>query len=197
MSAAGHIALRGVRVHNLKSIDLDIPAARIDRLLRTERQRQEQPGARYALRRRTTPLHREFFGLHAAVLAAAGEAGGRADRRHSARHRRDRQEHQPIEPIDRGHRHGDERLSAAVVCQDRAYVLPPVRPRGALRKPAKRRRNPRRAAAGHALHDRLRLPRCPRRRRSNRWRPHCARTDSFVRFSTGGWSKSRGRRRHG
>ena len=25
MSAAGHIALRGVRVHNLKSLDLDVP----------------------------------------------------------------------------------------------------------------------------------------------------------------------------
>ncbi len=47
------------------------PATEADRVLRAERQRQEQPGAGYALRRRTTPIHREFFGLHAAISPAA------------------------------------------------------------------------------------------------------------------------------
>ena len=138
-------------------------AAGIDRFLRPQRQRQEQPGARHPLRRRATPLHRELLRLHAAVLAAAGEAGSRTDRRHSARHRRDRQEHQPIEPIDGRHRHRNERLSAAVVCEDRPYVLPAMRPRSALRESAERGRDARRSAAAHALHDRVRLP------RSERW----------------------------
>ena len=160
MTAAGHIALRGVRVHNLKSIDLDIPQRNLIVLLRPQRQRQEQPGPGYALCRRATPLHRELFGLHAAVSPTAGKARSRADRRHPAGHRRDRQEHQPIEPIDRRHGHRDERLSAAAVCQDRAYVLPAVRPRSALRQSAERGGDAGRTAAGHALHDRVPLSSC-------------------------------------
>ena len=38
-----------------------------------------------------------------------------------------RQEHQPLQPLDRGHGHRNERLSAAAVCQDRPRVLPAVR----------------------------------------------------------------------
>ena len=166
--------LRGVKVHNLKSIDLDIPRRKLIVLLRTQRQRQEQPGAGHALRRRAAALHRELFRLHAAVPAAAGKARGRTDRRHPAGHRRDRQEHQPLQPLDRGHGHRSGRLSAAAVCQDRPRLLPqcgrevrcdtPAEHGRAARRPAGRARAPGRlrpdcpprsdlAAAGRALRE--------------------------------------------
>ncbi len=75
------------------------PAPQTRRALRTQRQRQEQPGPGHALRRRAAALYRELFGLHAAIPRPPGEAGSRADRRHSARHRRDRGRRQPIEPM--------------------------------------------------------------------------------------------------
>ena len=135
---ARSITLRGVAVHNLKQIDLDIPHRQAGRALRPERQRQDQPGPRHALCRRAAALHRQFFGLHAAVPRAAGKAGRRADRRHSAGHRGDAQEHQPLQPLDRRHHHRDQRLPAAAVCQDR----PASFASNAARKFAATRRKP-------------------------------------------------------
>ena len=138
---AGFISLRGVAVHNLKEVDLDIPHRRLVVALRAERQRQNEPGPRHAVCRGAAAVHRQLFGLHAAVSGAAGKAGGRADRRHSAGHRRHAQEHQPLQPLDRRHHHRDERLPAAAVRQDRPRLLLAMRPGSA--PPHARKRRPR------------------------------------------------------
>ena len=80
-----YISLRGVEVHNLKSVDLDIPHRKLVVFCGLSGSGKTQPGARHALRRRAAALHRNFFGLHAAVLATPGTAGGGKNHRPSAR----------------------------------------------------------------------------------------------------------------
>ncbi len=152
MSGKGHISLRGVSVHNLKSVDLDIPRGKLVVFCGLSGSGKSEPGVRYALCRRATAVHRELFGLYAAVSRPAGKARCRADRRPAAGHRGYRRRRQSVEPRDR--RHGDRsgRLPAAAVRQDRQSVLPQVRPRGQARDAAERRGGVGRTARRHAVY---------------------------------------------
>ena len=176
MSSAGHIALRGVRVHNLKSIDLDIPHRKLvvlcglsgsgksslalDTLYAEGQRRYIESFSAYTrqfLQRLEKPEAERIDGI-------------------PARYRRDQQEREPVEPIDRRHGHRDQRLFAAAVCQDRPRFLPQVWAGSAMRQPAKRRRDLDEASRRQPLHDRLPLASCPTAAPSKHWPPAFART---------------------
>ena len=152
MGAEGHIALRGVKVHNLKSIDLDIPHRKLivfcglsgsgksslalDTLYAEGQRRYIESFSAYTrqfLQRLEKPEAERIDGIPPAIAVT-------------------RQQHQPLEPLDRGHGHRSRRLSAAVVRQDRPRLLPQVRTGGPLRYAAEHGRTPDCLAAGHALH---------------------------------------------
>ncbi len=61
------IRLRGVRVHNLKGIDLDLPLDRLIVFLGRQRVGQELARFRHALCRGTATLHRDIFELYPPV----------------------------------------------------------------------------------------------------------------------------------
>ena len=141
MSAADHIALRGVRVHNLKSIDLDIPHRKLIVFCGLSGSGKSSLALDTLYAEGQRRYIESFSAYTRQFLAAAGKARGRTDRRHPAGHRRDGEECQPLEPIDRRHGHRNDRLSAAAVRQDWTRVLLEVRARGPPRQSAKRRRD--------------------------------------------------------
>ena len=173
------------RPRSQSEVDRSGPAARpADRVLRRQRQRQDELGAGHAVCRRATPLHREFFRVYAPVSGAAGEARGRSDRRPAARAGRHAQGHDPIQPGDDrvGHRNG--RLPAPAVRQDRPRLLPGLRPRSPAPDAAKRRGAIGPVACGHTISADLPPP-CVSGRRPVRRRGRIA----------GGWVRARHCRR--
>ena len=213
-----HIELRGVRVHNLKSIDLDIPHRKLivlcglsgsgksslalDTLYAEGQRRYIESFSAYTrqfLQRLEKPEAERIDGIPPAIAVTSTE-------------------HQPIEPLDRRHGHRSERLSAAAVGQDRPGVLPRLRPRGPPRQSAERGRDAGRPAAGHARYDRVRLPSAGGRKGDSPLLPerpegccaqkgtvpffaveqlasHYEKTALSVRSLRGGWLASTGRNR--
>ncbi len=185
MSVAGHIALRGVAVHNLKSIDLDIPHRKLivlcglsgsgksslalDTLYAEGQRRYIESFSAYTrqfLHRLEKPEAERIDGIPPAI-AVTGK------------------QRQPIEPIDRRHGHRSGRLSAAAVCQDRPGGLPRLRQCGRARHAAKRCRAAEQSSRRHALHGRLRAR--PRRRIPGAtWQRPCAKKVLCERSSAGG-----------
>ena len=127
MSVAGHISLRGVAVHNLKSIDVDIPHRKLvvlcglsgsgksslalDTLYAEGQRRYIESFSAYTrqfLDRLEKPEAERIDGI-------------------PARHRRDRRRQQPVEPIDGGHHDRSGRLPPPAVRQDRQGGLPRLR----------------------------------------------------------------------
>ncbi len=186
MSVAGHISLRGVAVHNLKSIDLDIPHRKLvvlcglsgsgksslalDTLYAEGQRRYIESFSAYTrqfLDRLEKPEAERIDGIPPAIAVTGGRR-------------------QPIEPIDRRHRDRSGRLSAAAVRQDRQGGLPTVRPHGRARHAAKRRGAADRSARRHAVYGRFRAW---QRRRAVRWPrrpPRCGKKGLSGRFSASG-----------
>jgi len=187
MSICGPHRAAGVRVHNLKSIDLDIPHRKLivfcglsgsgksslalDTLYAEGQRplyRELSAYTRQFLQRLEKPEAERIDGIPPAIAVTGRTAADRAAR--------------PSAPPPR----------PTTICgsclPNWSHVLSQVRPRGALRKSAKRRRNPRAASAGHAVHDRLFLFHAQGRHCGNNWRPDCVRTVLSARSSTVGWS---------
>ena len=186
MSVAGHISLRGVAVHNLKSIDVDIPHRKLvvlcglsgsgksslalDTLYAEGQRRYIESFSAYTrqfLDRLEKPEAERIDGIPPAIAVTGGRQ-------------------QPIEPIDRRHRDRSGRLSAAAVCQDRQGGMPRLRPRGRARYAAKRRRAAGRSSRRHAVHGRLRAR---QRRPSRPWPrrpPRCGKRGLSGRLSASG-----------
>ncbi len=82
------IELRGVRTHNLKGIDLDLPLGRLIVGHRRKRRRQEFAGLRHTLRRGPAPVRRDLLAIHQAVPRKARQARRRPDRAASRRRSR-------------------------------------------------------------------------------------------------------------
>ena len=79
--------LRGLRTHNLKGIDLDLPLESADRRDGRQRLRKELAGVRHDLRGGSAPIRRDVLGLCTTVPREAGQARRGPDRRHPAGHR--------------------------------------------------------------------------------------------------------------
>ena len=154
--SAGPIVLRGVKVHNLKSIDLDIPQGKLivlcglsgsgksslalDTLYAEGQRRYIESFSAYTrqfLQRLEKPEAERIDGIPPAI-AVTGKNTSRSSR----------------STVGTATEAG--RLPAAAVCQDRARVLPALRAGGALRRAAKHGRIVGRLAAGQAVHGRLR-----------------------------------------
>ena len=127
MQPTGAIVVRGARTHNLKNVDVTLPAGRADRHHRRERLGQVVARLRHRLRRRPAPLRRVAVGVCAAVSRADGEARRRSHRRHLPVDRDPAEEQRPQSALDRRDRHRDSRLHAAAVRARRPHVLPAVR----------------------------------------------------------------------
>jgi len=136
------IEIRGAREQSQER-ERQSRAQSIHRDHRRLRQRQEHPGIRHPVCRRTKALPGIAQRLCPAVRAAGIAAGGRRYIRHTA-HGGDRATHQPWRPEKHGgHAHRDLPLPAFAVCEARRAVLPDLQ--SAHR--AANRRGDRRAAA--------------------------------------------------
>ena len=127
------IRIRGARQNNLKNLDLDLPAQRVDRRHGRQRFGEILAGVRHPVCRGPAPLRRDVFALCAAVPGPHGPAAGRPHRGHSAGHR-----HRPDQSgahlaLDRRHHDGAQRSSEAAVRARRGAALPRLRPAGAAR----------------------------------------------------------------
>ena len=146
MAGIGHISLRGVEVHNLKGIDLDIPHRKLivlcglsgsgksslalDTLYAEGQRRYIESFSAYTrqfLDRLEKPEADRIDGIPPAI-AVTSKNTSRSSR------------------STVGYRDGDQRLPAASVCPDRAGLLPAVWSGGAMRFAAERRRADRTAA---------------------------------------------------
>ena len=126
----GHISLRGVAVHNLKAIDLDIPLRKLivlcgvsgsgksslalDTLYAEGQRRFIESFSAYTrqfLQRLEKPEAERIDGIPPSIAVTSGRR-------------------QPLQPLDGRHGHRNRRLSAAAVCQDRPGLLPAVRAGG-------------------------------------------------------------------
>ena len=85
---------------------------------------QIEPGVRHALCRGAAPLRAEPLDLRAAVPRADGAAGRRCDFRNPAGARAAPEEHHQECALDGRHRHRNQRLPAAAVCDGRKTMCP-------------------------------------------------------------------------
>ena len=118
------IVARGIRVHNLKGIDVSIPTGAPGGGDRRLRLRQEQPRLRHALRRGPATLRGEPVRVRPAVPGADGEAGPRLGGRHlpGGRHPPALALAQPA--LHRRHRDRDPRPPAPPLRAGRPRPLP-------------------------------------------------------------------------
>ena len=125
--AAPGLVVRGARTHNLRGVDLTLPA-RLFIVYRRQRFRQVVARLRHDLRRGAAPLRRVAVGLRPPVPGADGEAGRRCHRGHLPGDRHPPEEQHPQPAIHGRDDDRDPRLPAAAVRAGRPHVLPPVRP---------------------------------------------------------------------
>ena len=85
---ADRLIIRGAREHNLRDVNLDLPARRDDRLHRAVRLGQVQPRLRHDLRRGPAPLRRVAVVVRPAVPRPDGQARRRLHRGPAARRSR-------------------------------------------------------------------------------------------------------------
>ena len=175
------ISLRGVEVHNLKAIDLDIPHRKLivlcgvsgsgksslalDTLYAEGQRRYIESFSAYTrqfLERLEKPDAERIDGIPPAIAVTSKNT-------------------QPLEPVDRRHGHRDGRLPAAAVRQDRPRLLPAVRP---ARSAATRRRAPRELLAalppGTRYMIAFPLASAGERRPRRSWPPRCRKTASCA-----------------
>ena len=158
--SAGPIVLRGVAVHNLKSIDLDIPHRKLivlcglsgsgksslalDTLYAEGQRRYIESFSAYTrqfLDRLEKPEAERIDGIPPAIAVTG-------------------RQHQPLEPLDRRHGHRSGRLPAAAVRQDRPRASAAAAASEVRRDtPQSVGRAAGRLAGRHAVHGRLRLAR--------------------------------------
>ncbi len=103
------------------------PARRNDRLLRTQRFRQNIAGDGHDLRRRPAAVRRKPQLLRPAIRRPNAEAASRSHRRPVARHRHRAAQHRPHAAVDRRHGDRDLRLLPHPLRPPRPAVLPRVR----------------------------------------------------------------------
>ncbi len=159
------IRLRGVRVHNLKGVDLDLPLHRLVAFSGRQRVGQEFAGVRHALCRGATALRRDLLELYPAVPRTARQARRRPDRRHPAGHRRG----PAVGGTAIGPEHGRDGLRGPrppglALCQGRQGHLPELRHERRAGRPLGGRPGHRGAARRGALPRRLPVRRPPRLR---------------------------------
>ncbi len=129
------IEIHGAREHNLKNVDVKLGPQPIHRHHRRVGQRQEHPGLRHSICRRTAALPRIPERLCAAIRAARVAARRRRHLRHSA-HRGHRAAHQPRRTQEHGgDSHRDLSLPAPALREAGGAVLPRLRSAASSRNP--------------------------------------------------------------
>ena len=120
------IAIRGAREHNLKNVDVEIPARPARGVHRPVRLRQILARLRHHLCRGPAPLRRVAVGLRAAVPGDDAEAGRRPDRRPVARHLHRAEDH--LEATRARRSAPSPRSTTTCGCCGRASACPIRRP---------------------------------------------------------------------
>ena len=131
------IELRGLRTHNLKGIDLDLPLGKLIVVTGVSGAGKSSLALDTLLCRGPAALRRDLLALYPAVPGEAGQTRRRPHRGHPARDRAGPASWPALRPEHGRHDHRDPRRSRPALCPGRPGHLPQLRP--ARSSPLRRR----------------------------------------------------------